>query len=207
VRIGRIQPAGHKYGQFADEPLSSFASYYGKDLSALKKILEHVEGSEHPEIALFQDPTPSPTAESLCFVSSGWSRSYRNVRRSRENYGIHRDFHYQIYFTAIDLLADVGCTSVCVSPLFNSEKWQWDAVVCLSEAITNFKKLVTRNMTIQLDRDLFDQGRQDDFNRNIRLYKFSEHRPIAIGPYVMDGVNMTRIFLAKQVAGDSTDAN
>jgi len=202
-----IQPAGHKYGQFDDELLSSYASYYGKDLSLLKRILEHVEKSEHPEIALFQDPNSTPTFQSLCYVSSAWSRSYRRVRTSRDGFRVHRDFHYQIYFTAIDLLADVGCTSVRVSPLFNGEEWRWDALLCLSEALSNFKKAVTRNMTIQLRDDLIDQKLLDGLDESVRVFGFADHRPIAMCPYVLDGINMTRIFLSKQVAANSLDAS
>lgn len=198
MRLGVIQAVGWKYGLFDEESLSSDAAYFGKDLSVLKGVLEHIDKSEHPEIALLQDPNSSTTMRSICYVSSAWSRSYRKVRRSRDNVRVHRDFHYQVYFTAINLLADVGCTSIFVTPLFNGERWRWDALLCLSEAVSNIKKLVTRDITIQLRADIVDQALLDGLDESVRVFGFADHRPIAMCPYVMDGINMTTVFVRYQ---------
>lgn len=193
---GMIHPAGHRGGQFGEENISYYASLFTKDVAVLQRVLAYLEESERPEIALLQSPALSTKAHAVCFVSSAWSRSYRRVSLSHTQ--VRRDFHYQCFFTAMNLLAEIGCTDIRVNNLFNNEKWHWDALICLREALANINMLVNPHVSVSLREDLLSASTRDNGEKD--KLSFESHRPIAMCPYVMEGLNMCRIFLPTHIA-------
>jgi hypothetical protein len=184
---GRVHPAGMKGAPYSEEYLSSTARYFRLDAGRLHRVLAHLEECEHPEVALLQNPDPDDEVQAACFVSSVWSRSYRLLGCPRSQ--IHRDFHYQCFFMAMQVLSEVGCTAMQIENLAIERRWESDAVTCLHEAWKNIRRYVNPNVTIQLMEGSW----------NLKHCTLEDHRPIAMCPYVSEGLNMHRIFLPHTV--------
>ena len=190
---GRIHPAGMKGAQYSEEYISSISMQFSIDVEKLRRVFFHLETGQFPEIVLLQNPDPRAEVQAACFVSSVWSRSYKLEPISRDE--IHRDFHYQCLFTAMEFLAEVGCTMIRVENLMTNCIWKRDAYICLIEARRNVRKYVNPYVTIQLQDCAYDPAMADGVNCSFNPEGLNDHRPIAMCPYVMDGLNMSRIFL------------
>jgi hypothetical protein len=195
---GRIHPAGMKGAQFSDEYISSIARHFSIDGEKLGRVLFHLENCDKPEIAMVQNPSPNAEVQAACFVSSVWSRSYKLEPISRDE--IHRDFHYQCLFTAMRLLAEVGCNMIRVENLMTNCMWKRDAYICLIEAWRNIRKYVNPAVSISLQDCAYDSAMVEGVNCSFNPEGLNDHRPIAMCPYVMEGLNMSRIFLRTQNA-------
>ncbi len=195
---GRIHPAGMKGEQYSEGYISSIARHFSIDVGKLRRVFFHLETGQFPEIVLLQNPDPSAEVQAACFVSSVWSRSYKLEPISRDE--IHRDFHYQCLFTAMRFLADVGCTMIRVENLMTNCMWQRGAYICLIEAWRNVRKYVNPDVKIQLRDCAYDPAMVEGVTRSFNSDDLNDHRPIAMCPYVMEGLNMSRIFLRPQNA-------
>jgi hypothetical protein len=187
---GRIHPAGMKGAQFSDEYISLIARHFSIDAEKLGRVLLHLENCDKPEVAMLQNPSPNAEVQAACFVSSVWSRSYKLEPISRDE--IHRDFHYQCLFTAMRFLAEVGSSMIRVENLMTNCMWRRDSYICLIEAWRNVRKYVNPDLGIYLLDNSFDHSMIRSVTSQCGL---NDHRPIAMCPYVMDGLNMCRIFL------------
>ena len=191
--VGNVHPAGMKNAPYGEDYVASVAAYFCMDADKVQRVLGYIEQSDEPEIALMQNPGAEGEAKAACFVSSVWSRSYQRLGCSRKQ--IHRDFHYQCLFAAIEVLAAVGCSVIRIENLMSGFKWQRDALICLHEVWRNIRKLINPDLRICLPDGSFDQGVVDDVTANLHEFDPEEHRPIAVHLYVSDGLNMRRIFL------------
>ncbi len=182
-----------KGAPYGDEYLSSAAHHFHRDVARLRRVLAHLEEYERPEVALLQNPDRDAGVQAACFVSSAWSSSYQRLGCPSEQ--IHRDFHYQCFFTAMQVLSDVGCTAIQVESLATGRMWRPNAVTCLHEAWKNVRRYVNPDVTILLMEGSFDQATMDAVEWNLKHCTLEEHRPIAMSPYVREGLNLHRIFL------------
>lgn len=190
---GRVQPAGLKGAKYDAEYLASMAKHFGLATNRLTRVLFYLEECEKPEIALVQNTDINAEIHAACFVSSAWSVSYKGQPFSRKH--IHRDFYYQCLFTAMQLLAEVGCTLIGVENLTTGYKWDRDAYICLIEAWRNVQKYVNSDVKIQLQDVSYDRSTAETIYSTLSSLTLNDHRPIAMHPYVMEGLNMSRIFL------------
>lgn len=208
--IGRIHAAGRQGTQFREDEILSIANYYLVAPEKLMRTLLHLETCDHPEILLLQNPACNSKLHAACFVSSVWSRSYRNMSHiwssnhskieATSTY-IYRDYYYQCYFTAMELLCSVGCTSLEVENFMSGFLWQLHSLVCVFEAQRNIQALIDPRAKIYLMEGTFEQHIADTVTAYLSIYRPCDHRPIAIGPYVRNGFDMTRIFLPTKYAG------
>jgi hypothetical protein len=191
--VGNVHPAGMKRAPYNEDYVTSVAMYFGTDADKVRRVLGYLEHSDEPETVLLQNPDAEGEAKAACFMSSAWSRSYQRLGCPREQ--IHRDFHYQCLFAAIEVLAAVGCSVIRIENPMSGYKWQRDAFICLHEAWGNIRKLINPDLRIYLPEGSFDQAMADDVTANLDKFGSEEHRPIALHLYVSDGLNMRRIFL------------
>ena len=199
MRQGRIHPAGMKGSMLSEEYCTSIAKHFGTDADRLKRVLLHLEECDRPEIALLQNSDAGAEVQATCFVSSAWSCSYKNQPIPHDE--IQRDFHYQCQFMALQLLADVGCTLVGIENLKAGYMWHRDAYICLLEAWKNIKKYVNSNIRIQLLDGSYDQSMVDEVTQTSSSIVMNDHRPIAVTLYVMEGLNMAKIWLPDPYLG------
>lgn len=199
VRQGRVHPAGMKESQYSDEYCLSIAKHFGTDVDRLKRVFVHLEECDRPEIALLQNSDAGAEVQAACFVSSTWSCSYKNQPIPHEE--IQRDFHYQCQFIGLQLLADVGCTLVRMENLMTGCMWHRDAYICLIEAWKNIRRYVNPNIRIQLLDCSYDQSMVDEVTQSQSSIIMNDHRPIAITLYVMEGLNMAKIWLPDPYLG------
>lgn len=193
MQIGSIQPAGLKHGPYSDEYFASVSKHFSVDCNKIRRELRHLEEGEKPEIVLLQNPNKADDVQAVCFVSSVWSRSHKLLRRPHEQ--INRDFHYQCFFTAMEMLSEIGCTELRVENLKSGYKWQCDDYACMTEAWKNIIKLINPNAKVQLREDSIERKIINEIASNMHLIKFDEHRPIKVSPFVRDGLNIYRIFV------------
>ena len=199
MRQGRIHPAGMKGSMLSEEYCTSIAKHFGTDADRLKRVLLHLEECDRPEIALLQNSDAGAEVQATCFVSSAWSCSYKNQPIPHDE--IQRDFHYQCQFMALQLLADVGCTLVGIENLKAGYIWHRDAYICMLEAWKNIKKYVNSNIRIQLLDGSYDQSMVDEVTQTSSSIVMNDHRPIAVTLYVMEGLNMAKIWLPDPYLG------
>lgn len=197
MRQGSVHPAGMKGSQYSEEYCISIARHFGTDVDRLRRILYHLEECDRPEIVLLQNQDSGAEVQAACFASSVWSHSYKRQPIPHEE--IQRDFHYQCQFTALQLLAEVGCTSVRIENLTTGYKWHRDAYICLIEAWKNVRRYVNPSIRIQLLDGSYDQSMVDEVTQSAGSIVMNDHRPIAITLYVMDGLNMAKIWLPEPV--------
>jgi len=208
VNFGRIRAAGRQDGPIGRDDILSVGQYFKIAPEKLQTLLVQLEASEHPEIALLQNPDGSAEVKALCFVSSAWSHSYRRMSHVWSHshtkmdsiYArIYRDFYYQCYFTAMELLYSVGCEKIHVESLLSGYVWGEDALLCLFEVQKNVLRLINPCISVHLWGGEFEQatidGATSRFTDVVSKYGLPNHRPVAIAPYVSDGINMIRIFL------------
>lgn len=199
--IGGIHSAGLKNGPYSDEYLASVSKYYSVDCSKLKRVLAQLEVGDKPEIVLFQNPATTNEMQAACFISSVWSRSHKYLHRPHEQ--INRDFHYQCFFTAMEMLSEVGCSEFRIENLKSGYKWQWDDYTCMTEAWKNIIKLVNPNATVQLLEEAIERTIIDDLARNAHKIKFDERRSVKVSPFVREGLNIYRIFVESSSSNHS----
>lgn len=178
------------------------AKHFGISPNRLTRVLHYLEECEKPEVALVQNPDTSAETSAACFVSSAWSVSYKRQPYTRNQ--IHRDFYYQCLFTSMKLLAEVGCTLIGVENLTSGYRWHRDAYICLIEALRNIQKYVNSDVKIQLQDVSYDPSTVETINSILSSLMLNDHRPIAMHPYVMEGLNMSRIFLPTQYGPTSS---
>ena len=142
---------------------------------------------------LLQNPEATGDVKAACFVSSFWSRSYKLLHCPSEK--IHRDFHYQCLFTAMQILAEVGCNVFRAGNLMSGYLWQRDALVCLLEALRNIRSLVNPDFSVELEIGSYDRNMVEYVTANLSQFNPEAHRPIRVTPYVREGFSMHRIVL------------
>lgn len=199
--IGGIHPAGLENEPYSDEYLASVSKYFSVDFNKLKRALAQLEVGDMPEIVLLQRPTTTDEVHAACFISSVWSRSHKYLRRPHEQ--VNRDFHYQCFFTAMEMLSEVGCTEFRIDNLKSGYKWQWDDYTCMTEAWKSIVKLVNTNAKVQLREEAIERKIIDDLARNEHQIKFDEHRPVKVSPFVREGLNIYRIFVESSSSNHS----
>ncbi len=208
VHFGKICAASRNDAPLGEDDILSVGQHFHIAPEKLREILVQLETSEHPEIALLQNFDNALEIKAVCFVSSAWSHSYRRMSHvwshSHAKSGtpfvrIYRDYYYQCYFVAMDLLCSVGCEKMQVESLVSGYKWEWDSLVCLLGVQHNLRKLINPRATLLLWSGHYAQETVDEatatFTKVIFERDLPEHRPIAVSPYTSNGVNLCRIFL------------
>ena len=184
---------------FSHVPLreaAEIADHFAVQPARLARAFRVLETSEQPEILLLQCPIPKPGVSAGVFFSSVWSTAYENFGNP---YGrVHRDFHYQCLFCALATLVEVGCDRITVVNPMAGFPWRRDAYVCLMEATHNIQRNMNTDVVFNLQIGTYDPGMVKNVDANIADYGFQQHRPVGIHLYLLEGLNMRRVFVEKE---------
>lgn len=190
--LGIVLPPMYLDEKINFDHVGQFASYFGIDKTATYYACRDLETLPYPQIVILQNEDSDGEISAACFVSSTTSRSYR--RLASPNGRIHRDFHYQCFFTALNLLIEVGCTHIRLKSLRPDEKWLQDSYVCFMEARRN---LIARwQKDIRFEIELFDGDRErlGFISENIEEFQLNFHRAIYSNLEITHGLNVTTIY-------------
>lgn len=190
---GCIHVAGDRNGSYSADYLAPMARYFDVDENKLADMFNYIEEAELPTLMLIQKAGDISSLAASCVISSAWSKSYEKVGNP---YGrIHRDYHYQILFSAMAALAEIGCEELRVESLCSGFSWKRDAYICLREAWTNIRKYVNPKLKISLQSDALSDVMFHLVNMDLEKYGLEAHRPIGIHMYIENGFNFRKIFL------------
>ncbi len=103
--IGYAHAAGNRNGVRPD--LEMIADYFSIPHDRLSKIANLIESADRPEIVLLQNKNKDAQVSAAVLFSSAWSKAYSQGGTA---YGrVWRYFHYQVMFSALAGLIEVGC--------------------------------------------------------------------------------------------------
>ena len=189
--LGNAHAAGRRTGCVNAD---ATADYFHVPRERLDRALRLLETSDRPEILLLQNPDPDANVSAATFFSSIWSNAYAKVGTP---YGkVHRDFHYQLMFSALAALAETGCTRIQIANPMSGYLWRRDAYVCLLEATESVKKHLAK-VAIHLEKDSYAPQMPKDIDDHMARYDLQEHRPVGIGMHIFEGLNMRTVFVEK----------
>jgi len=117
--IGYAHAAGTREGIRDD--IRVIAQYFSVEENRLHEALLHIQKARRPEILLLQNPNQEAKVTAASFYSSAWSRAYSSIANPVGQ--VHRDYHYQVIFTALAALAEVGCKQMRVDHPTLGEMW------------------------------------------------------------------------------------
>lgn len=160
--------------------------------ATLARALAYAETAERPQVLLLRRPAPEREAAAMTFFSSGWSKSYAALANPFGR--THRDFHYQVFFVALQTLAAAGCTRIRVDSPMRDRTWRWDAYVCLLEAVKNVRAHVGK-VDVFLGEGTYDPRLPKAIEARVAEYHLQPHRPVGIHPGVFEGLPMTTVFV------------
>lgn len=177
------------------------ARYFSVPPGRLEQALEAIESGDNAAILLLQSPPSKGTVDAVTFFSSVWSRAYEKVGTP---YGkVHRDFHYQILFSAIAPLVEVGCDRIRVENPMSGYTWKKDAYVCLLEAFENVRAHMNPAVCVYLEVGSYNERMVTEVDRNRTEYRMQAHRPIGTHMHVSDGINMRTVFVERATSNGS----
>lgn len=191
--IGVAHPAGTKDGLRRD--IDSIARYFSIPEEKIIRVATEIEESERPQIVLLQRADREGRIFAAALYSSVWSKSYGRVGHA---YGkVHRDFHYQVLFSALTALIEVGCEKLRIENPMSGYPWREDAYVCLLEATGNLRAHFGRRVSVFLEEGGYDPRLPLRVEANVAKYRFEAHRPIGIHLHIVDGLNVRDVFVER----------
>ncbi len=195
MRLGFIHFAGNKYGFRPAEIVEPAANNFGLDPLVLSRLHEYLELEDHPTILLLQAKTSDQEVSAACFVSSVWSHSYQKLANP---YGkVHRDYYYQVLFSAVAALVEVGCEVIRIENPMTGYAWKRDAYVCLVEATNNIKKLLNPDIKFYLQDGTFSNEMVMKINSDIEGRKLimNNHEPVPLTMFMEFGLNFRKVWV------------
>lgn len=185
-------------GSFRDGPrpdIETIARYFSVPADKLARVAALTDSADGPEILLLQNPNLDAKIGAAVLYSSVWSRSYS---RFGTPYGmVHRDFHYQVMFTALAALAEVGCDRMRIDSPMPGHPWRTDAYICLLEATKNIRANMGQGLSVWLQEGEYDPAMTKKVDEGIARLALQEHRPVGISPHIFEGLNMRTVFVEK----------
>jgi hypothetical protein len=173
------------------------ARYFSIPEDRLTRAVALVESAERPEILLLQNPDQNAKVGAAVMFSSVWSKAYAQFGTP---YGrVHRDFHYQVMFSALAALVEVGCDRMRIDHPMPGHQWRGDAYVCLLEATRNIRANMRRGLSVWLREGEYDPVMPKEIENRMLEFDLGEHRPVGISPHVFEGLNMRTVFVEKAV--------
>lgn len=185
-------------GGFRDGPrpdIEAIARYFSVSREKLAMVAALIESADDPKILLLQNQNLEAKVGAAVLYSSTWSYSYSKFGTP---YGIvHRDFHYQVMFSALAALAEVGCDRMQIESPMPGRPWRTDAYICLLEATKNIRANMGKDMSVWLLEGEYDRAVIEAVDHGIASFSLQEHRPVGISPYIFEGLNMRTVFVEK----------
>lgn len=185
-------------GSFRDglrPDVETIANYFSVPAEKLARAVTLTESEDRPEILLLQNSNPDAKVGAAVLYSSVWSRSYFKFGTP---YGmVHRDFHYQVLFSALAALAEVGCDRMRVDNPMPGRNWRKDAYVCLFEATKNIRANLGKGLSVWLQKGEYDPAMTRKVDESTVRFNLQEHRPVGISPHIFEGFNMRTVFVEK----------
>lgn len=185
-------------GGFRDGPrpdIETIARYFSLPGDKLARVAALVESADEPKILLLQNQNLDAKVGAAVLYSSTWSRSYSKFGTP---YGmVHRDFHYQVMFSAMAVLAEVGCDRIRIDSPMPGRPWRRDAYICLLEATKNIRANMGQGLSVWLQEVEYDHTVIETVDHGMASFALQEHRPIGISPYIFEGLNMRTVFVEK----------
>lgn len=189
--LGQAHAAGFREGPRNDA--ETIARYFGIPEGRGVRAAGLIESSDRPEILLLQNPDSEAKVGAAALYPSVWSKAYF---RFGNPYGrVHRDFHYQVMFSALAALAEVGCKRIRFDNPMPGRPWRRDAYVCLLEATRNIRAHLGGDISVWLREDEYDPAMPREVDAGMAQYDLQKHRPIGISPYIHEGMNMRTLFV------------
>ncbi len=186
---------------FRDSPnphIETIAGYFSVPIDRLAKAAALAELSDRPEIVLLQNSNRDAKVGAAVLFSSVWSHSYAKVGTP---YGrVHRDFHYQVMFSALAALAEARCDRMRIDNPMPGRPWRRDAYVCLLEATRNVRAHMGSGISVWLREDEYAPAMLKDVDANMVRFDLQKHRPVGISPHIFEGMNMRTVFVEKATA-------
>lgn len=191
--LGYAHAAGFRDGPRPD--IETIAGYFSVPVGKLARAAALIELADNPEILLLQNPNRDAKVGAAVLYSSVWSRSYSRVGTP---YGmVHRDFHYQVMFSALAALAEVGCDRMRIDNPMPGSPWRTDAYICLLEATRNIKANMGLGVSVWLREWEYDPAMTKMVDEDITRFDIQEHRPVGVSPHIVEGLNMRTVFVEK----------
>lgn len=185
-------------GGFRDGPrpdIEAIARYFSVPTEKLARVAALIESADDPKILLLQNQNLEAKVGAAVLYSSTWSCSYSKFGTP---YGmVHRDFHYQVMFSALAALAEVGCDRMRIENPMPGHPWRTDAYICLLEATKNIRANMGKNLTVWLQEGEYDRAEIEAVDHGMASFALQEHRPVGISPYIFEELNMRTVFVEK----------
>jgi hypothetical protein len=189
--LGHAHPAGFREGSRNDA--RTIARYFGLPEDRVVRTAGLIESADRPEILLLQNPNPESKVGAAVLYPSVWSKAYS---RFGNPYGrVHRDFHYQVMFSALATLVEAGCKRMRFDNPMPGCPWRRDAYVCLLEATRNIRAHLGGEISVWLREDEHDPAMPREVDACMAQYDLQEHRPVGISPHIHEGMNMRTVFV------------
>lgn len=191
--LGYAHAAGFREGPRNDA--GTIARYYGIPEDRVVRAAGLIESADRPKILLLQNPNLEAKVGAAVLYPSVWSKAYS---RFGNPYGrVHRDFHYQVIFSALAALAEVGCKRMRFENPMSGRPWRRDAYVCLPEATRNIRAHMRGKVSVCLREDEYDPATLREVDVGMAQYDLQEHRPVGISPHIHKGMNMRTVFVER----------
>ena len=158
------------------------------------RALRLIESADRPEILLLRPGSMAKVGAAVLY-SSVWSKAYSRVGSP---YGrVNRDYHYQVMFSALAALAEVGCNRMRFDNPMPGHPWKRDAYICLLEATRNIRAHLGGEISVWLREDEYNQAMPRKVDACMAKYDLQIHRPVGISPHIHEGMNMRTVFVEK----------
>lgn len=204
MMLGQAHAAGFRGGPRNDG--ETIARYFDIPEGRVVRAIGLIESSDRPEILLLQNPNSEAKVGAAVLYPSVWSKAYSHFGNP---YGrVHRDFHYQVMFSALAALAEVGCKRIRIENPMPGHPWRRDAYVCLLEATRNIRAHLGGDISVWLREGEYDPGMPREVDAGMAQYNLQQHRPIGISLHIHDGMNMRTVFVerAEKLAAPRSNA-
>lgn len=193
--LGYAHAAGLRKGSRNDA--GTIARYFGLPEERVARAAGLIESADRPEILLLQNSNPEAKVGAAVMYPSVWSKAYS---RFGNPYGrVHRDFHYQVMFSAIAALAEVGCKRMRFDSPMPGRPWRREAYICLLEATRNIRAHLGGKISVWLREGEYDPAMPREVDAIMAQYDLQEHRPVGISPHINEGMNMRTVFVERAV--------
>ncbi len=191
--IGYAHTAGFRYGPRDDA--GTIAGYFRMPEEKVVRAVALIEAIDRPEILLLQNPDPEAKVSAAVIYPSVWSKAYSLFGNP---YGrVHRDYHYQVMFSALAALAEVGCNRMQVENPMPGHAWRKDAYVCLLEVTRNIRAHMGGGISVWLREHEYVPTMPNEVDTARAKFNLQDHRPVGISPHIHNGMNMRTVFVER----------
>ena len=189
--LGYAHVAGFREGPRHDA--GTIAGYFRIPEDRFVRAMSLIESSDRPEVLLLQNPDHEAKVGAVVLYPSVWSKAYSCVGTP---YGrVHRDFHYQVMFSAIAAISEAGCDRIRIDNPMPGHQWRRDAYMCLVEATRSIRAHMGSQISVWLKENEYDPAMPEEVDAGIAKFNLQEHRPVGISPHIFEGMNMRTVFV------------